>query len=409
MNLFYHRHIRHILIGICFALLLSCGRDTSDNQRSGGFGQNRSGQVTSVEVATVETASISDQIRSFGTVRAQDVVEISPQVSNRITAIHADLGDTVSQGQVMAQIYDITFRDEFEQAQAQMRQSRSAFQRDSTNFERQQSLYESNAISSSEFEEAQAAYESSRAQFEAASAALTQSRENLANTDIRSPVDGVVLNRLIAEGDIATTGTPAFEVANLVGYETRLFLPMQDWEQVSVGLPVEMRLSNRDGFAAGGNISRISPHLNPETGLGEVVVSLTNVTPSIRQGVLVDSRITLVTHENAVVIPRSAMIEQVETYIEPETNSVELRRTYSVFVAAADTVAEQRTITPGLEQGERIEVLSGLEEGDRLIVTGQRSLSDSSEIRIAGRNAGDEEQSIGDSGGENSRRGQEDQ
>ena len=353
------------------------------------------GQATSVEAIPVQTASISDQIRSFGTIRAQDVVNINPQVSNRVTRIHADLGDSVRVGDLLAKIYDVPFRDAFEQARAQYRQSRIAFERDSTQFSRQERLFETGAISSSEFDEARAVYSTSRSQLEAAEASLTNSREDLENTEIRSPVNGVVLNRMIAEGDIATTGTTAFEIANLVGFETRLFLPMQDWDAVHVGLPVELRMSNQRQTIAQGTISRISPQLNPETGLGEVVVSLVDVTSSVRQGVLAESRITLETRENTIVIPRAAMMENVETYIEPETNTVELRRNYSVFVAQGDTVASRRDLTLGLEQGERVEVLSGLEEGMSLIVTGQSGLRDGARVRIAG-----QERTRPDRGGE---------
>ncbi len=407
-----YQNIKLLLIAVLLTSLVACGQGSSNNGGPGGSGQwggDRGGQATSVEVTEVTTGSISDQVRSFGSIRAQDVVNIIPQVSNRVTEIHVDLGDTVEQGQVMAKIYDVPFRDEYEQAQAQLRQSRSTFERDSTQFARQRVLHEREAISASEFDDARSTYEGSRAQYESARAAVTQSRENLANTEIRSPVYGVVLNRMISVGDVANTGNPAFEVANLVGYETRLHLPMQDWAEVTVGLPVEMRLSNRDGIAARGNVTRISPQLNPNTGLGEVVVSLTELTPSVRQGVLVDSRITLITHENTIIIPRSAMIEQVETYIEPETNTVELRRNYSAFVVQGDTIARQRELTLGLEQGERIEVLSGLEEGEKLIITGHRNLSDGSRIRIAGQGR-DEDQTIGGEdrpkGGEGGQRGQ---
>jgi len=367
-------------------LLAGCGSGSSENGNSGrDFSQMRGGgPATSVEVVPVQTASISDQIRSFGTIRAQDVVNINPQVSNRVTRIHADLGDSVRVGDLLAKIYDVPFRDAFEQARAQYRQSRIAFERDSTQFSRQERLFNSGAISSSEFDEARAVYSTSRSQLEAAEASLTNSREDLDNTEIRSPVNGVVLNRMIAEGDIATTGTTAFEIANLVGYETRLFLPMQDWDAINVGLPVELRMSNRQETIAQGTISRISPQLNPETGLGEVVVSLVDVSSSVRQGVLAESRITLETRENTIVIPRSAMIENVETYIEPETNTVELRRNYSVFVAQGDTVASRKDLTLGLEQGERVEVLSGLEEGQSLIITGQSALRDGARVRVAG-------------------------
>ncbi len=363
--------------------MTSCGSDSGGQGRGGG-GWQQEREAVSVEVASVSTSSISEQIRAFGSIKAQDVVTVIPQVSNRIVRIDADLGDSVSQGDVLAKIHDVPYRDALEQAQAQLRQSRSAYQRDSTSYERQQQLYERNAASRSELDDARSAYESSRAQYESARAALTQSREDLENTEIRSPVDGVVTNRMVAQGDLARTGEPAFEIANIVGYETRLFLPTQDWEEITVGLPVELRFSNRDGIAAEGVVSRISPQLNEATGLGEVVVSLTDISPRVRQGSLMESRVTLRTNENSVVIPRSATIEQIETYIEPETNTVEIRRNYAAFVAVGDTVAEQRQIEIGLEQGERVEVLSGLEPDEKLIITGQRNISDGDRIRVAG-------------------------
>lgn len=365
-------------------IISACSSDGNQGQSGPGQWGGRQGQITSVEVETVTNSSISDQIRSFGTIRAQDVVSIIPQVSNRVVRIYTDLGDSVSRGQLLAKIYDLPFRDALGQAEAQLRLSKSSFVRDSLAFERQSLLFERGASSSSEMDMARSAFESSKAQFESARAALTQSRENLDNTEIRSPVNGVVLGRMIAEGDLARTGEPVFEIANLVGLESRLFLPMQDWEAVSVGLPVQMRLSNRDDIAAKGVVSRISPQLNPNTGLGEIVVSLTDAAHSVRQGVLVESRITLETRDNTVVIPRSAMIEQIETYIEPETNTVEIRRKYAAFVAEGDTIARQRELELGLEQGERVEILSGLKPGEKMVVTGHRNLSNGDRIRIAG-------------------------
>lgn len=371
-----------ITVFISGILISGCGFDTEEENNMQGFGQ-RAGQATSVEVLNVQESSISDQIRSYGTIRAQAVVDLNPQVSNRVTEIYADLGDSVSAGERLAKIYELPFRDAYEQAQAQMRQNRVAFERDSIQFKRQEQLFDSGAISNLEFDQARATYNSARAQLEASQASLTNTREDLENTVIRSPVNGVILSREIDEGDVATTGAVAFTIANLVGYETRLFLPMNDWTAVSVGLPVDLQLSNSQQSIARGVISRISPQLNSETGLGEVVVSLVEVTPRVRQGVLAESRITLETRENTVVIPRAAMIENVETYIEPETNTVELRRNYSVFVAQGDSIAVRQNLTLGLEQGERVEILDGLNEGQKIIVTGQSGLRDGARIRIA--------------------------
>lgn len=378
-------------------ILSSCGGGDTNQQSQQGFGGfGGFGQATSVEISPVQTGTISDQIRSFGTIRAQDVVQITPQVSNRVTRILVDLGDEVSRGQVMAEIYDVPFRDAVEQAQAQIRQARAAFERDSTQLNRQRELFERALISQSEFDEFRTTYLNSLAQLESSNASLTQSLENLENTRIKSPVNGVVLNRMIAQGDVASTGQAIFEVANLVGFETRVFLPVQDWELVQIGQSVTMRLSSRGNDIADGIVSRKSPQLDPTTGLGEVVITLTDASSSVYQGALVQTNINLQTKENVVVIPRSAMVEKVDTYIEPETGTIELDRSFSAFVNQGDSIAVRRELVLGIEQGDRIEVLQGLNPGDGLIITGQRSLEDGSRIRVSAGDAGVRSQSASD-------------
>jgi multidrug efflux pump subunit AcrA (membrane-fusion protein) len=184
-------------------------------------------------------------------------------------------------------------------------------------------------------------------------------------------------------GDVATTGQTAFEVANLTGYQTRIFLPVEEWRKVKVGQEVNFRLSNESDISGRGRVSRISPRLDPTTGLGEVVISLTEKNPLIAQGVLVESTINVETHENAIVVPRSTLVENVQTFIEPESNSIQLQRSYSAFVVEGDSLALQRELELGIEQGDQIEILEGIEAGDKVVITGQQSLGDSTKVRIA--------------------------
>lgn len=368
-----------ILLG-SLILLQACG----GNSESQPFQRNQGGQqATSVETITVNRQDISKQIRSFGNIKAQDIVQVTPQVTNRITQIYADLGDTVEQGERLAKIYDVPFEDQYQQALATLEQSRAAYRRDSLQFERQKKLYERDLISSTEFDNARATFQNSKAQLQSSTANLTQSKENLENTVIRSPVFGVVLNRSVAEGDLASTGQVAFEIANLTGYETRVYLPLEEWRAVDVGQPVTFRVSNQRETSAKGRVSRISPRLDPTTGLGEVVITLTELGGSIYQGVLVESVINVETHEQAVVVPRSALVENVQTLIEPESNTIQLSRTYSVFVVQDDSLALKRDLQLGIEQGDRVEITNGLQAGDKIVVTGQNSLEDSSKVRIA--------------------------
>ena len=98
---------------------------------------------------------------------------------------------------------------------------------------------------------------------------------------------------------------------------------------------------------------------------------------------MAENLINIQTKDNAIVIPRSALVEVVETVVNPESNTIELERSYSVFVSKGDSVAERRTLELGIEQGDRIEVLSGLQQGDHIIITGQQGLEDNGRISVA--------------------------
>lgn len=391
------------LLSFLSIFIISCGGDDSaENGRSNFsmFGGQGGQRATSVETSEVEIGSIAEQVRSYGNVKAQNVISVQPQVSNRITEFYVDLGDTVRQGQTLAKIYDATYRDELTQARSQVEQSRIALQRDSSEYARQQRLNERDLTSESELDIAQASYQNSLAQFESARSSLTQALENFNNTEVKSPVNGVVISRALEEGDIANTGTELFQIASTNGYETRIYLPVQDWRAVEIGQEVNMRISNENRVNARGIVSRKSPQLDPTTGLGEVVITLTQTGDAIYPGVLVENVINIATKDQAMIVPRSALVEQVETVINPETNTIDLERTYSVFVSRGDSVAERRELDLGIEQGDRIEVVAGLLPTDRIIVTGQSGLDDGARISVASgdRFQAPEERQIGGNG-----------
>lgn len=376
-----------LYITLLSAFIISCGNDDSRSDRGGSqfsrFGGNGGQNATSVETNTVEMGSIYEQVRSFGNIKSQDVISVSPQVTNKITKIYVDLGDTVQQGQALAKIYDATFKDQLRQAQSQLEQSRIAVRRDSSEYQRQLQLSEKNLNSDSQVDIAQAAYQSSRAQYESARSSLTQAQENFNNTIVRSPVDGVIASRALEVGDLASNGTELFQVASTGGYESRIYLPVQDWRAVNIGQTVNLRVSNESGVNAKGLVSRKSPQLDATTGLGEVVITLIETGTSIYPGVLAENVINISTNDRALIVPRSALVEQVETVINPESNTIDLERTYSVFVSKGDSVAERRVLELGIEQGDKIEVLNGLLPGDDIIVTGQGGLEDGARIAVA--------------------------
>jgi RND family efflux transporter MFP subunit len=370
-------------------ILSYCGgnqqQNTQQGGRPGGFGGFGGKRATSVEVKTLEATTVSKQVKAFGTVQSDSRVRIVPQVTNRITAFYVDLGDTVKVGQKLAKIYDKTFRDQVLRDQAQVQQARISFVRDSAAYARIKKLFDQNLSSDAEYQTAQATFQASKAQLASTQAALTQSQENLVNTDVLSPVAGVVVARNAQVGDVATTANPLFEIGNNSGYEIRLFLPLQDWELIRIGQAADLRITNQPNNTAKGVITRISPQLDPVTGLGEVVATIQQSTNSLYAGALTETKVTISTRSNTIVVPRSALIENVQTFIDPESNTIKLDRTYSVFITAGDTLAKQIPVELGLEQGDRVEILGAIKAGDKLIITGQNALEDNAAIKIAGK------------------------
>lgn len=376
---------------------MSCsGDDAGENngERGSRFGGGDFSRGTSVQVSEVAPSEISELVRGFGNIRARDVVRITPQTTERVTRTYVDLGDTVQVGDLLAELRDESLRDQLRRDESQLRQARSAVTRDSLAFERAKTLSEQNLSSASELENARVAYQASQAQLESARAALTQTRQNLSYTNIRAPVNGVVISRDISPGDVASAGTVIFELSNLLGYEIRLFLPLEDRRKIEINQPVSLRLTGDNVPAASGVVSRISPELDPVTGLAEIVISLTELEQEVLPGSLAEAAITVQTRPNALVIPRNALVEDVETVLDPETNSIRVERGYSAFVAQGDSIAVRRSLELGLEQGDRVEIVSGLEAGDRLIVTGQGGLENESRIQVAGQRRQQNEQSL---------------
>lgn len=370
------------LVAISLFLFASCGGGSGNQPRGGRFGGVGGKKVTSVEVKEVVPTTISKQIKAFGTVQSEATVRVIPQVTNRIVRFYVDLGDSVKTGQKLAKIYDRTFRDQVLRDEAQVQQARVGFVRDSSAFVRVKKLYEQGLSSDADYQTASATYQASRAQLASAQASLTQSKENLQNTEVVSPVNGVILVRNGEEGDLATTAQPLFEIGNSSGYEIRLFLPLQDWELVRIGQTVDLSITNQPSNSASGVVTRISPQLDPVTGLGEVVVTINKHSQMLYAGALTESRINVITKNNVLTVPRSSLIEKVQTYIDPESNTIKLQRNYSVFVTQGDTVALQKDVELGLEQGERVEILSGLSKGDKIVITGQNGLEDKAAIKV---------------------------
>lgn len=203
--------------------------------------------------ATVERGDIRVVISATGALRAISTVDVGSQISGLVTEVLADFNDQVRQGQVIARIDPSTYLAQIEQgdasanaARASLANAEASLRNAEADYQRKAGLAQSQLIAASDLDLARSARDQARAQVESARAQIRQqqastqtSRLNLERTEIRSPVDGVVLTRSVEPGQTVAASLQApvlFQIAeDLSKMEIELAIDEADIGQVEPG------------------------------------------------------------------------------------------------------------------------------------------------------------------------------
>ena len=187
---------------------------------------------------------------------------------------------------------------------------------------------------------------------EAEIAALpSQSMDQLRQKNIRAPISGRVIERLVNIGQPVTAETQIYVLADLSVVEADLAVPLASLASIRKGQPVT--LATPDGRRLGGQVTIISAIVTPETRTGHVVASFKNSDFALNPGVLVNAEIALAQAPVDVMIPRVA-IQTIHN--EP-----------SVFVKVADGF-EKRSVETGDGDDASVEIVKGLKPGETIAV-----------------------------------------
>ncbi|MCP4711440.1 MAG: efflux RND transporter periplasmic adaptor subunit, partial [Planctomycetes bacterium] len=156
-------------------------------------------------VATLGDLKVS--ISAVGAVEPIHEVEIKSKASGEIINLTAAEGDFVNKGDLLVRLDPTTVRNTFDQAQADYNVAEITLEQRKKEMQRQKDLLDKSLISESDYDDARLAYEQANSQFVRAKATLSTSSEQLEDTEIRSPIDGLVLTRQVEEGQIISSGT----------------------------------------------------------------------------------------------------------------------------------------------------------------------------------------------------------
>lgn len=306
-----------------------------------------------VSVAAIATGAVSSYISSTANLVPENEVKVLAEAEGRVAELLVEEGHRVARGQILAQLVKDDTEIALKKAQIRAANARQAF-------ERAEKMVADNLTSREQ-------YDKVSLENNIAGQELAEAQWRLDKTTIRAPFGGRVTERFVKLGQHVRPGEQLFTVSDFDPLIAKIFLPEKDVYGLKEGRDVRITLKANDTTRFRGRIRQISPVVDTATGTVKLTIEAAAPPAEVRPGAFVTIDIVRETHPQAVLVPREAVIR-------------ELQDAY-VFVANG-SVAEKRTVSLGLEEGGRIEALSGVKAGEQVIVAGQGGLKQGSPIKV---------------------------
>ena len=373
--------------------------------------------VVSVQTTPAQRAPISQVISAEAVVYPLEQATVAPKISSTIKKFYVQRGARVKKGQLLAELENKDLsaaaestKGDFEQADAnyvttvdaslpqQIQKAQLDAVAAKSNFEAQQKVYESRkelfqqgAIPRKDLDSAEVAFLQARSQNEQAQKQLADlqrvgkeqtlksvkgSRASaegrmrgaealLSYSRITSPIDGVVTDRPLFEGDLATANQPLLTVMNTSRLIAKAHIAQSE---AAVGNPAELKIPALEGPVKG-RVSLVSPALDPGSTTIEVWVEASKPDQALKPGMTVQLSMTAKTVKDALVVPTPAI------YKNPEGTDY-------VLLVGSDGHARLKTVQVGVRNAEFTQIVSGVAAGDPVISSGGYGLPDNTQVKI---------------------------
>jgi RND family efflux transporter MFP subunit len=305
-----------------------------------------------VELAAATPRDIPSYFNATGSLEAKRQVKLISKASGQIVRLKVEEGDYVKEGQV---ILEIDHREE----KLMVEQTEIKAKTAGHDLDRSAGLVEKGLGSDKDFELKKELAEVSALEHNLA-------KVRLDNKIVRAPYSGQITIRHIELGQTVNVGEPLVDIADVSPLEVRLYLPEKIVKTLKTGQPVEIRSDVAPDHRIDGMVHRIAPSVDPATSTVKVTLRVEDRGGVTRVGSFVRARITTDLVENAVSVPKKALV--------PEAGV-----TY-VFVAEGDSVRKV-TVTTGYADDDFIEITAGLTAGEKVVTIGQGGLRQGSKIK----------------------------
>jgi HlyD family secretion protein len=372
-----------------------------------------------VQVTGVTQEPIRRIVAGDGVLFAQDQASVMPNISKPVVKFYANRGDHVKQGQLVATLESRDLKAAVANAQAQVKQAtvnlnsteqvtvpealvkaRTDVASDQQQLDaaqklldNRQKLFEQGALAAKLVDDARVTYASAKAQLEAANehlrvlnsagkqdqvataqaqvdsanAQLASAEAQLSYAEIRSPRSGVVADRPIYEGEMASAGSPLLTIMDISRVVARVNIPQNQGGSVKVGQMAEV-IPADGGDMVPGKVTVVSPATDVNSTTLQVWVQADNPGERLKPGASVHVKIITELVKNATTVPSAAILPGEEGGT-------------AVLVIDAESVAHKHAVKTGIREGDKVQILNGARPGDEVVVVGGLGVDDKAKVK----------------------------
>ncbi len=320
-----------------------------------------------VEVVSVARGDIQQTYRTITTLEAELEVQVVARSTGLLQSILVEEGDSVVKGQLMAQL-------DVEQLELEVAQLGATSKKLKKELERQTSLFKRKLGTSDALDRAKFEFQAQLAQFK-----LSKLKLNYAS--IKAPIAGIVTERMVKAGNLIRDNDNLFKIVDLSSLKAVLHLPEKELANVKKQQKILLSIDAVGDKIIMGEIERIRPSIDTQTGTFKVVAKLNNENNFLKTGMFGKVEVVFDIHLNSLVVEQQAVITQ-------DNRS-------HVFVVK-DNKAIQTPVSIGFRHNGLLEITDGLLEFDKVITTGQQILKHETIVEIVGQEeqVADEKKSI---------------
>jgi membrane fusion protein (multidrug efflux system) len=305
-----------------------------------------------VETALVGQGNVSSFYSTTATLEAPEEAHVMSRIAGIVERINVEEGDRVTKGQVLAvidarrQVFDLN-RSEAEVQIIEQELNRLKKMKN-------REFISQDAMAKLEFN-----LQSAKAQRDLAQLQVQESQ-------IRSPIDGVIANRYVKQGNMAKEFDQLFYVVNQDELYGIVHLPEQQLASLRLGQEAKIISEQHQGDVSA-SVLRISPIVDASSGTFKVTLAVPNKAAKLKAGMFTRVELKYDTHNNVVTVPYNAVINQ--------DNALAL-------YVIKDEKALRREVSLGYRENDLVEIVEGVEPGERVVIRGQQNLKDQSLVEV---------------------------